>query len=274
MWFRCRQLRFTLEAREPLTFPPGKAANVLRGAFGLLFRRVAPQAYPAVFEPRQTSGPSGLADIPRPFVFRSAHLDGMRFAPGDRFHFTMNLFEDAGQFAPAFAEAFELLAEEGLGPGRASARLTDWTAAAQDVDLAALPAVPLQRLAIHFVTPTEIKADGALLTRPEFAPLAARIRDRISTLRDHYGPGPLDIDFRAFAGQAAAVRLTHAELATVQVERRSSRTQQTHPLGGFTGTAVYEGPLTPFAPYLEAATRTGVGRQTVWGKGQIALDPR
>ena len=54
-------------------------------------------------------------------------------------------------------------------------------------------------------------------------------------------------------------------------DRLSTRTGQSHPLGGFTGEAVYEGPLTPFLPYLEAARFTGVGRQTVWGKGEIAL---
>jgi CRISPR/Cas system endoribonuclease Cas6 (RAMP superfamily) len=53
------------------------------------------------------------------------------------------------------------------------------------------------------------------------------------------------------------------------VERRSSRTGQTHSIGGFVGEAEYEGDLAEFVPYLKAAKWVGVGRQTVWGKGEI-----
>jgi hypothetical protein len=42
-------------------------------------------------------------------------------------------------------------------------------------------------------------------------------------------------------------------------------------LGGFVGEADYTGDLTEFLPYLRAAQWTGVGRQTTWGKGAIAL---
>ena len=97
----------------------------------------------------------------------------------------------------------------------------------------------------------------------------ARIRDRIGALRELYGDGPLDIDFRAFGERAARVRMTHCEIARVETERRSSRTGQTHPIGGFVGEAEYEGDLSEFIPYLKAAQWTGVGRQTVWGKGEI-----
>jgi hypothetical protein len=37
------------------------------------------------------------------------------------------------------------------------------------------------------------------------------------------------------------------------------------------GEAQYEGDLAEFVPFLEAAQFTGVGRQTVWGKGQIEV---
>ena len=84
---------------------------------------------------------------------------------------------------------------------------------------------------VQFVTPTELK--GA--ARPEFPILFARLRDRISTLRALYGAGPLDIDFRAMGERAAQIRLSRCDLNWHSTERRSSRTGQTHPLGGFTG---------------------------------------
>jgi hypothetical protein len=60
-------------------------------------------------------------------------------------------------------------------------------------------------------------------------------------------------------------------MQSVDIRRRSSRTGQTHGIGGFTGFAEYEGDLAEFLPWLEAAQWTGVGRQSVWGKGEIRL---
>jgi hypothetical protein len=129
-------------------------------------------------------------------------------------------------------------------------------------------------LCIRFVTPTELKSGRQLAAVPEFGILAARIRDRISTLRALYGPGPLDMDFREFGERASRIRMIHCDVRSVDIKRRSSRTGQVHPIGGFLGEAAYEGELTEFLPYLKAAKWTGVGRQTVWGKGEIeVLDP-
>jgi hypothetical protein len=40
------------------------------------------------------------------------------------------------------------------------------------------------------------------------------------------------------------------------------------------GEADYEGELGEFLPILRAAEYTGVGRQTVWGKGSIGVRPQ
>jgi len=60
----------------------------------------------------------------------------------------------------------------------------------------------------------------------------------------------------------------------VEVHRQSSRTGQVHSIGGFVGEAEYEGELSEFLPYLRAAKWTGVGRQTVWGKGEVNCQER
>jgi hypothetical protein len=130
---------------------------------------------------------------------------------------------------------------------------------------------------VRFVTPTELKSSDGLAALPEFPVLFARIRDRVCTLRALYGGGPLEIDFRGIAHRSAAVRMTDCKLESRHVDRRSSKTGLTHPLGGFTGYADYAGKLTEFLPWLKAAVWTGVGRQTVWGKGQIEvseIEPR
>jgi hypothetical protein len=125
---------------------------------------------------------------------------------------------------------------------------------------------------VRFVTPTELKNDGKIVERPEFGILAARIRDRLSTLRELYDDGPIEIDFRGFGERAALVRMVRCEIEHVDVKRRSTRTGQVHSISGFIGEADYEGELTEFILYLRAARWTGVGRQTVWGKGEIRVE--
>jgi hypothetical protein len=121
---------------------------------------------------------------------------------------------------------------------------------------------------VRFLTPTELKGGG----QPEFSVLFSRIRDRISTLRAFYGAGPLTIDFKAMGERAACAHMSRCEVAMVKDERLSKRTGQRHSLGGFTGIAEYEGDLDEFLPYLEVARYVGVGRQTVWGKGEVSIE--
>jgi hypothetical protein len=259
-------LRLHFEAHDTLHFPDGKAANVLRGAFGLALERLGAADF---FAPRSGGGPSGLADPPRPFVFRCRHLDGATIAAGTSFHFHLNLFaiEARDLVARSFAEA----ALEGLGPGRGRAELRDDEGDPVSLELAPRLDGELSRARVEFLTPTELKHDGRPVEQPEFAVVFARIRDRVSSLRALYGAGPLDIDFAGMGGRAAEVRMTSCDLRPVEAERRSTRTGQRHPIGGFVGTAVYEGALGEFLPFLEAARWTGVGRQAVWGKGEISV---
>src|SRR5262249_31123618 len=180
-----------------------------------------------------------------------------------------------------FREAFEIMAEEGLGPGRERARL----AGVETLDLDGKPAAAgfrcctplvaecsgITAVTLRFLTPTELKAGGRVVAEPEFRHLFARIRDRIAMLSALYGNSPLTLDFQALGERAGAVALERMDLNWEYSSRRSSRTGQTHPLGGFTGTAEYRGPLAEFLPWLGAAQWAGVGRQTVWGKGEVQV---
>jgi hypothetical protein len=299
-------LRFSFIARDAVHFPEGQASNILRGAFGTIFRRLAcdPQcpgakqcdrrvscAYARVFEPGATTDAStGYGDWPRPFVFRSTHLEGQTIRAGEPFHFGLNLFDTHVPAALFFALSFAEISRDGLGPSRGRADLVD----VSQLDESGAPVacvfdgaapgpttLPLlisldpieervERIVVRFVTPTELKDAGALAARPEFGILLPRLRDRISALNKLYGDGPLAADSRAFAARADAVEMTRCEVSHVGRWRRSSRTGAVHPLGGFVGEAEYCGDLTEFLPYLRAGRWTGVGRQTAWGKGELA----
>src|SRR4029077_5217154 len=79
---------------------------------------------------------------------------------------------------------------------------------------------PANTVRVRFLTPTELKSQTVLVDRPEFGVLFARLRDRISTLRALYGPGPLEIDFRSMGERASRVRMTNCELRSEHAERR------------------------------------------------------
>jgi hypothetical protein len=260
LYFRLYPLRLRFRAREALSFPPGAAANRLRGAFGAILHKLE---FAPMFAPTSEDGPSGIVDQPRPFVFRASHLDGRTVAPGETFHFDFHWFDLRRPSLDIVIRAFRELAV---------AELMDVHGADTPLALCLDPAGDrVSHVAILFKTPTELKADGEVVDRPEFGVLASRIRDRISTLRTLYDDGPLTIDFREFGERAARVHMTRCDIQRVEASRRSSRTGQSHSLGGFVGQAEYEGDLTEFIPYLRAAHWTGVGRQTAWGKGELTL---
>lgn len=241
-WFELYPLRFRFATCKLREFSP----NIVRGAFGGALRRIDPDSYRRWFVP-VAGGPSGLADPPRPFVFR---LPGPLQAGLNLFVTRQPVVE---LFTRVMAELGTIESVEGTGLLR--------------LPLAA-PGDSVSRIRVRFLTPTELK--GA--ERPEFGVLMARVRDRISTLRALYGAGPLEIDFKAFGERAGRVTMSRCELVQVAAERVSRRTGQRHSLGGFRGVAEYEGDLAEFLPYLEIARWTGVGRQTVWGKGEISYE--
>ena len=282
--------RWRFRSLDVVRFPAGKSGNVLRGAFGIVLRETAtPAVYARIFNPAASQSahpdgeksPSGLADWPRPFLFRTAAVDGLTITPGAAFSIDMHLFEVRTPLESVFADAFRRLETTGLGPGRGRVRLEgvdrldlEDRATADACTVALDPPGPAADcVRVRFLTPTELKAGGEIAGRPEFASLFARLRDRIANLSRLYGAQPIETDFREMGERAAAVRLAACDIAWERVERKSSRTGQAHWMGGFTGEAEYRGALTEFLPWLHAARWTGVGRQTVWGKGDMRVLP-
>jgi hypothetical protein len=279
--------RLHFSARDRIHFPEGGAGNVLRGALGAILRKIHCVSecpgqrgryvqecerssccrYAQIFEPASFgAGPSGLRDWPRPFVLRAAHLNGKTIAPTDPFWFDINLFDTRSPNIEVYAEAFAhwatFLSVQPMG--------ADGRPVPGAISIPLEPAsLPQDHLRVRFRTPTELKGG---LGKPEFGVLFARAQDRVGTLRQLYGCGPLVIDFQAMRARAAGVRMTRCELQQVTTGRRSSRTCQVHGIGGFVGMTEYEGALGEFLPYLEAACWTGVGRQCVWGKGELGVE--
>ncbi len=304
------RLRFQFLACDPIYFPASRPGNIIRGAFGTILRKIscaadcpgtntcprrAGCAYTRIFEPGSAKdGPSGLSDWPRPFVFRALHLTGKTILPGSTFHFDVHLFDLREPSTAYFVLTFAELAKSGLGPRRGRATLLSvdqidlfgepigrlYQEAAMVPQASVYPSsissaqpMHVNKLRISFLSPTELKYADSLAIRPDFSVVFARARDRVSTLNSLYGAEPWHIDYKALGQRAEQVRLTHCDVRNIKVERQSSRTGQRHPIGGFVGSAEYQGELTEFLPYLMAAEYTGIGRQTTFGNGQICVTP-
>lgn len=218
---------------------------------------------------------SGMADPPRPFVLRAAHLNGCTFEPDSRFEIDIHLFDRSGLLSAQLLRVLQELSHTGLGPGRARVDLLP-PEPPRLVELDLDERVPASCVTVRFVTPTELKGINASGSgEPQQAPfdvLFARARDRVSALAGLYGEGPPDIDFAGMGRRAARVRTVRLDLRRREVVRRSTRTGQVHGIGGFTGFAEYAGDVTEFLPYLRAGWWTGIGRHTVWGNGVIACE--
>ncbi len=254
--FNVTACRATMRAAERLRFP-AQASNSLRGALGFALDD-------SVFRPVLESGPSGFKDPPRPFVLHASHLDGAVVEAGANFEVDLAVFYSDSRL---FRDALGSLSGWSIG----HAGLLDFRARNLTFDLTPREECP-EMLRVRFLTPTELKGHAGDQP-PDFATLMARLRDRIGSLRAFYGPGPLDLDFRAFLDEARAVRTVDGRISRAGGMRRSARTGQTHPLAGFTGFADYRGDFRRYLPFLEAAEFTCVGRQTVWGHGRIAVQP-
>jgi len=259
-----RAYHYNFRATESVYFPPGKAGNIFRGALGTgaLGTILATSPRPDV--------PSGLADPPRPFVLRAAHLDGRRFGPGETFSLDVNVFDLRAPLPEIFGQTFSEWARVGLGPRRGRVEFLGPVEEGADVNLDLTGGAEASKCSLLFRTPTELKGNPSRDAMP-FGVLFARVRDRIGALRSLYGEGPLPIDFRTLARQAELVRTVHCDLQYREVWRRSSRTGAVHGIGGVTGRVDYAGDLTELLPYLRAAWWTGVGRHTVWGNGAIEV---
>lgn len=299
--------RFIFRCESPAFFPAGTLTNHLRGAFGLIFRRMVcdptcPGAkkcpptrgcpYAKLFAPRLDGlETAGVADPPRSYVLRSPVLDELQFMPGDRFSVDLHLFDLSQPCLRYFILAYMQLSEEGLGPRRARVSLESVVrlgadrqpgrtvfdgqniepdAEANPVRLnLAPPRTPVHNLRLMFLTPTALRVDNHSTMQPDFPAIVARACERIAALSGFYQGRGLDADVGGMCQRARAVHLVAPNTRLLRFERHSTATGETHELSGFVGSADYFGDLTEFVPYLRAAYWTGIGKHTVWGSGAV-----
>lgn len=309
--YRISSYRFTLRASDRLVLPRPRVGIILRGAFGLAFRRLVchdVQAacrecalagacpYARVFAPAPPPDAERLrlqSDIPRPFVLAPEPADADEFPAGAGFHFDLVLIGDPAAYLPYFVVAFRSLGEAGIGPGRGRFEVESVVAAGQGAGDpepvyrtgepvvrnvarverpgAVPPTGPVERLTVRFVTPTLVTRDAPAASAPSFGQLLKRARDRASATQYFFCGKPWEIDHRLLGRLADEVATRSSGGGFVALPRRSSRTGRVHVIQGYEGSAAYEGDLAPFLPLLRVTERINVGKAATFGCGRIEV---
>ena len=303
------RLRLHLEAREPLKLPPYKGST-FRGAFGVSFKRTvcvvrhrecarclirSQCVYPYVFDTPVSEGSGifrGFREAPHPYVIEPPEEDKTDYAPGERMQIGLVLLGKAVGYLPYFIYTLSRMGETGIGRGRGKCALLSaealtpdgiWQPAydgdnetlrndIQTLEASDLPAQGTDaRIGLRFLTPTQIKVDGALLDELDFPTLVRGLLRRVSSLAAFHCGGSPDLDYRGLVAEAGEVRTAAHNLRWYDWERYSNRKKQRMNMGGFIGNVTFEGDLTSFQPLLALGAHLHVGKGTSFGLGQYQI---
>jgi len=225
--------------------------------------------------------------IPHPFVIEPPEEDKTSYAPGDELVFTLVLIGKAIESVPYFIYAFEQMAEQGLGSGRARFKVAavrqgeapfyDSTAGtiATPVSTQTLDLAPTAETAtsatFSFTTPTHIVYQGRVARRPAFHVVFRSLLRRLGLLA-YFHDQPVEINYQGLIKQAEAVKTDSITTGTTQWRRFSTRQNRAIRMDGIMGKATYTGDLKRFLPYLRAGEVLHVGKSTAFGMGKYQLE--
>lgn len=130
------------------------------------------------------------------------------------------------------------------------------------------------RITLKLMTPTRLTHRGCLVDPGELtlAVLIGRLLERLESLWNSFGPGPLRLDYAGLVALAAEARPIANETRWLDLRSYSTRLGRATPIGGLIGQATWEmddwGPL---LPWLLWGQWTHVGKNAVKGDGWYAL---
>lgn len=310
-FFKLARYRVTISAgQQGLLLPPYKGA-VFRGGFGSVFRRVAcalrereclhcllkekcPYAY--IFEtspPAEAQALRNYESIPRPFVLEPPAETKTGYLPGERLDFNLVLIGRAIGFLPYFIVVFREMGQAGLGRGRRPFVLEEvaalgleeeellYTRATNTVrslersysgaDLIAKAPPQCNRLEVEFKTPIRLVDGGKQAEVPEFHILFRQAMRRISALAYFHHGHSLEADYAGLTERSRRISVVENKTRWRSFERFSRRQNQRISMGGLIGSAVYEGNLEEFLPWLALGEHLHVGKNTVFGLGKYKI---
>ncbi|MBS1251766.1 MAG: hypothetical protein MAG451_00799 [Anaerolineales bacterium] len=231
------------------------------------------------------------------------HVDVLE--PSDRFSFGLTLFGQGFNFLPYFVLAVQEVGRVGVGPGRGTFELdaiwagnplagrveavmepgdsmvhtpdeaVTWEHVQTATDRLRAKLNAGTQLRLHFLSPTRLVYDEALVKTADFGVLFRRMLERIDQLRQQFA----DEDSRPFEeverlySLADQVRVVEDNTEWIEVWSWSGRQRRKQYLSGIVGTATYRArDWDELLPWLVLGQATQVGKLAVKGNGVFEID--
>lgn len=298
------RLRFIYRLRDPLSH--GFQGSVWRGALGYALKRticiyqdpfkhscekcalLAHCPYPPIFEPVTKGRARGKHNAPRPFVLEPPVHARRTVKAGKEISLGMVLMGPALDNFPAISRAAAILGERGLGDDRARAALIRLEAVGEQVyqlwpesQFEAVPVYQAERfvemaaklpstLTLNFITPTRVKRDGKLVSRPDAETIIRLILRRLIGLAQMYGT-PWYPPTEQLIKAAKALPVS-GDTDWQPISHVSSRQKRRMPLGGFEGRlTLYEVPE-DIRALLLLGSLVHIGKLATYGHGWYLVE--
>lgn len=122
---------------------------------------------------------------------------------------------------------------------------------------------------IYFLTPLRIRRKGSLLLTVDFPTIIRNITRRMSDLTERYG-GYVDFaEIETLQYLSEMVQEVSSGVYLNNIDRYSTRRNMKMDLSGLMGAMTFQGELSVFTPWLNAASVLHIGRNVTFGCGKI-----
>lgn len=281
-------LTISLTAMEAASLPPF-LGSALRGIVGKSLLKADKEACQYLYDNSNHSDTVQIITKPYMVIPPDMNFPQIIFRRGEILSFEIVLFGNAVIYARSLVTAMVKMRRFGLGADRYPFVLSEimnscekriiWRQESTDISSQGLKPACLicdelrnvKEVMIKMCTPLRIRHGGELVTAVTFQTLIRNITNRIIALTERYG-GWVDSD------EVERLQLLSTEVETVkekiwieQLERYSNRSSCKMDFSGMAGNLEFRGELTPFVPWLYAAERLHVGRNTTFGMGKISV---
>ena len=281
-------LRVSLNALERAELPP-YLGSTLRGALGQALLQTDKEACAFLYRNSEKEDMDAGKVVAKPYMIIPPEIQRPQtvIEQGEKLNFELLLFGSAEESVSAVVSALEQLYRFGLGARRYRFDLSEiinsqtqriiWRKGKyfkDAVTAAEIQGEELQNVTgvvIKICTPLRIRHGGRLVKKILFQTLIRNITNRIMELTERYGGWIDQEEADRLLVLSEKVSTVHEEIKVERMERYSNRTNGKMDFSGLIGTIEYEGDLTPFVPWMYAAQKLHIGRNTTFGMGKIQV---
>jgi hypothetical protein len=266
---------------ESVHLPP-YLGSTLHGVIGWKLSAHSPEGYRFLFENRRYGG--GRQDIVNPYILEPPRSQGF-YHRGDMLSFRFILIGDAQRYLHEIVGALTRDTWYEFGSQRKKFQLVDiiqeerldpiWRLGKLNLDAAvperliAKELDGMTRCSIHLLTPLRIRRGGESLKKIDFPTIIRSITRRVAALTERYGGYAAHDAISSICRLSESVHTTSSGLYWYELNRYSNRRNTKMDLSGLLGAMTFEGELTPFTSWLNAARVLHIGRNVTFGCGQL-----